>query len=733
MNTSSALSITQSTPSTRDLYRNRRHATHFHRRGNRPAIASSSSSSTPGTGDTNNNANTNTKNTQPPRRLSRILQNYQNLESQQAELEASKAARAAAPKGHNGRPLTPTAKYIAGSAVAMEKKSRYIGINPQTNLEEPNVGVHGHNRPHWWALRVNPGRGKQVADAIQRLLPFLPPLRTSSKSSAQGGEGVELEQERACECWIPLKVVPAWNPKTGKVGKKTMRYEEGEILFIKTVLDREFVQMLKGNINVLGWSDREVFEGNEYPRPATMAYIQEVKAWEKEGVDATEDDVRRQMGLAPAPAKKVAVKKDVAIEEVVTTENTSVDESEFFYEADFQQLQKVREEIKQRKERNKSKYNKKTDTTTRDRTRRGDEAQWGASSSSPQSASRRRRSDYDDGDLTAGGGIDADVDADSGWYSGPAKSERGGGDSGLTDSFEESEVYGDGWFSGRGSADDGEYFNFDPNGPNRGVANDGGTVVGADGGLLSDDDLELWIGDGTGVRGTGTGTGTNTGNTGSIGGGDAMFGAGDDELNAIWGEDPLSAQSRSQSRSQPSAGGGWGGRRERDDRREQTQPQRRNTNQRNMSTRSRGSGSYDEELDRVVTSWGGRDSGNGGGGGGTDDSLWWWDDVGTDTSADSSTPAAGSAVEGERGSSTFNEPSSTSAPSPTPPPPQNQKGVAKGSEIEVVSGRFQDFEGTVIESEGGVVKARLDVFGMPTVVEVGQDEVRAVNDDVDFD
>lgn len=49
--------------------------------------------------------------------------------------------------------------------------------------------------------------------------------------------------------------------------------------------------------------------------------------------------------------------------------------------------------------------------------------------------------------------------------------------------------------------------------------------------------------------------------------------------------------------------------------------------------------------------------------------------------------------------------------------------LSAGTKVEVVSGRFQDFEGVIVESQGERVKAELDVFGTSTVVEISRGEV----------
>lgn len=182
----------------------------------------------------------------PPKRLSKLFEKYNSsdLETQQAEALNYAAERAAAtegiPKRRDGRPVsrTPRAtKFSESTAVIESKHAAMFAYDPSTRKEEPIVGIYGNGEPQWWALRVNPGREKQVADAIDRQLSLLPLL--------------EGDIEREVESWVPAKKVRAWSPKTKRMGAKSLKYEDGGWLLVRTVMDKPFYSMLSGNINVL--------------------------------------------------------------------------------------------------------------------------------------------------------------------------------------------------------------------------------------------------------------------------------------------------------------------------------------------------------------------------------------------------------------------------------------------------------------------------------------------------
>ena len=182
-----------------------------------------------------------------PSRLSRLFQNYktEDLEAQQIEAEEYAATRAAATanvkSSRDGRPASRAARaqqFATGNGERSGKYAKMFKYDDATHKDEPIIGVYGKGKPQWWALRVNPGREKQVAEAIERMLKQMPPV-------------VGSRAPRAAEHWIPLKRVRAWSPKTNKMGTKLVKYEEGGWLLVETVMDKPFALMLGGNYNFL--------------------------------------------------------------------------------------------------------------------------------------------------------------------------------------------------------------------------------------------------------------------------------------------------------------------------------------------------------------------------------------------------------------------------------------------------------------------------------------------------
>ena len=183
----------------------------------------------------------------PPKRLSKLFQNYatETLAEQQAEALNYAAERAAAadglPKRRDGRPssrIGRATKYDTSTSAIESKRASMFAFDPTTGNDEPLVGIYGNGEPQWWALRVYPNREKQVADAFDRMLDLLGPVGPD-------------EVPREVESCVPSKKVRAWSPKSGKMGSKALKYEDGGWLLVKTLMDKPFYSMLSGNINVL--------------------------------------------------------------------------------------------------------------------------------------------------------------------------------------------------------------------------------------------------------------------------------------------------------------------------------------------------------------------------------------------------------------------------------------------------------------------------------------------------
>lgn len=62
------------------------------------------------------------------------------------------------------------------------------------------------------------------------------------------------------------------------MGNKIFKYDEGGWVFMNTILDRHLNDYVQRNVNVLGFRDKERFEGSDYPQPCSPEKFAEVKA-----------------------------------------------------------------------------------------------------------------------------------------------------------------------------------------------------------------------------------------------------------------------------------------------------------------------------------------------------------------------------------------------------------------------------------------------------------------------
>jgi transcription antitermination factor NusG len=196
-------------------------------------------------------------------------------------------------RSNRSRRVTGKARqaYTAGVQENQEKHDRYFYKVEDGSLRA-RVGVHGGGEPRWWALRVTVGREKQTCTAIERRYQQL------CEAAALEGDDESLQE---IETWDIWKRVRAWNPKTEKMGNKMIRYEGGGWVLLRAIMDTRIASVLKGNINILGFQHREVFEGEEFPKPVESELVDELVAWQEDLEDITEEQVREELGL-PAPA-----------------------------------------------------------------------------------------------------------------------------------------------------------------------------------------------------------------------------------------------------------------------------------------------------------------------------------------------------------------------------------------------------------------------------------------------
>lgn len=530
-----------------------------------------------------------------------------------------------------------------------------------------------------------------------------------------------------------------------------------------------------------GFQDREVYEGIEFPRPASAELLKTVRDWEADLSDVTEEQVKAQLGL----------------ETVVLPATSEPSLEEFFYDEDVEaSLAAVEQREARRAERGGGGRFGAGGRGTRggrfgDREERG-RGRFGASSRGARGrggrsggASEFVSSDYNDRSRTGDGwdrtprrqqqrdqfdGGDTTGSGGSDWY-------EGGSTRGTSTGFEnDSRDDISGWFTGSTNTanaigdddvdDDIGWFGAEYTIPSQNttstrdmktnIPRSNANVGDGDGGLLSDDDDEFWSPPAKDTKEKDplqSGNATMNAPRLNDGSGDSTAGAAIDDLDAIWGagmgggewiamdaptKDDTRYRENTNYRERGGRGGGRGGRFERGGGRGGG----------TFSQRSSSSREYNDSRDN-------RFSGG--------DDLSWWDAPG-EARGTASTSAAAEKTTTESPSSS-SSPSTTSSSSSSslssyaaPDEKSNtwndgddwfsddadvsksNKSVSgrgsgsggdeaaasplsAGTKVEVVSGRFQDFEGVIVESKGERVKAELDVFGTPTVVEISRGEV----------
>lgn len=115
------------------------------------------------------------------------------------------------------------------------------------------------------------------------------------------------------------------------------------------------------------------------------------------------------------------------------------------------------------------------------------------------------------------------------------------------------------------------------------------------------------------------------------------------------------------------------------------------------------------------------------------DDLSWWDEGPSAGGGKGTTPedaAPSTRASAGRGEDSWGFGEEGAAPWRSAAGAENEGGptYTKGTAVEVVSGPFKDFEGVVLETTGDRVRAEIDVFGKPTVVEVSKGDVAAMPD-----
>lgn len=455
-----------------------------------------------------------------------------------------------------------------------------------------------------------------------------------------------------------------------------------------------------------------------------------VRAWEADLSDLTEEQVREELGLPPPPP--------------VSYEDEEAED-----------IDRAQDRFNPRRNRERTPFSRNGGQVERsgDRRRAFSDGAGLYSASPPGERGQRRSSNRDGGSLRS---RDRDYVSDGkqerrdGWYDGASTN---------SDAWYDGRKRQDGWYAGATDESTTGWY----------------TGAGDEGGLLSDDDFSVWWGDSPqeGEAPTaGSVAGTNDGDEqGPFKGSwtapqqkkdleeTGLFPG--DEMDEVWGAahgfDVLSGAAtafKGWLDDTPSQGGTavgsgpLGGTRRFDDysavsgeNRNRRTPRsfeaggqgavergpRTDRPERGSRTQSRGTG-FDTRRDR--DSSGGRTRGPAGRSDSRDsgspargherafeDDLSWWDDNG---SASKPETVADQAPEVDSQGRAGKGPGAAGVVDLSLPP---------GTAVDVVGGNFKDFEGVILDSGGGKVKAEIDVFGTRTVVDIDAGDVAVRNGD----
>ncbi|KAL4856054.1 hypothetical protein ACK3TF_003490 [Chlorella vulgaris] len=236
-------------------------------------------------------------------RLARILRQYdkQDPDSQKAELQEYMYRRREwvggdDPEASRMRRASTGTRATPDPGADLREINRYFPERPVGNTVKrvPNYGLHGKGELQWWALFVKAGQEKKVAEGLTKYMSELPPLDPLE----EGGE----PRERVVETRYPKKSLKVWNPKTGKMGTKVLRYPStyaevlvgglnGGWVLLRTVMDFEAHQRIVNHpafcyfLHCDQVTDRQGvyrkdFRKHDFPKPCPPEVLEEVDQWE---------------------------------------------------------------------------------------------------------------------------------------------------------------------------------------------------------------------------------------------------------------------------------------------------------------------------------------------------------------------------------------------------------------------------------------------------------------------
>mmetsp|Transcript_24380 Transcript_24380/g.36578 ORF Transcript_24380/g.36578 Transcript_24380/m.36578 type:complete len:348 (-) Transcript_24380:99-1142(-) len=150
-----------------------------------------------------------------------------------------------------------------------------------TQDQDLNYGVFGRGEMHWYELWLAGKPNAIERDLVERIeaLPRTKNFKTKRPIL------------RECTFWAPSKKVKNYNPETGRTGTRTLRFSDGERVFVKLVLDNLAYEVIKDDKRIHGFLHCHNFDQQPLPYPAPGSRLREAEEWMAIDHDRTKEQV----------------------------------------------------------------------------------------------------------------------------------------------------------------------------------------------------------------------------------------------------------------------------------------------------------------------------------------------------------------------------------------------------------------------------------------------------------
>eukprot|EP00466_Bigelowiella_natans_P017857 jgi/Bigna1/74651/fgenesh1_pg.30_\ len=187
-----------------------------------------------------------------------------------------------------GRKQVDMSKYVVvhkndGGRLGVLKKIMYI--ENEKGDKKVNMGVFGKSAMHWYELWIS-GRPTSLEKNFEEQVENLP------KSMNRKTNRPIL---RECTLWAPSKRVKTYNPDTDRKGSKTIRWQDGERVFVRLVLDNHAYDLIQQDKRIHGFVHTHQFEDSRIPYPAPPERVEDAETWLATDHDQTKEQVLREV------------------------------------------------------------------------------------------------------------------------------------------------------------------------------------------------------------------------------------------------------------------------------------------------------------------------------------------------------------------------------------------------------------------------------------------------------